>query len=136
MTHHKSDYYNKTEVFVLRNLPRVGVGFFRKSGFYPDFILWVRNKAVKTTHVRFVEPHGMHHGGLTGNQDKIEALKELRGLSDEPAFKAKNIVMDGYIVTKTDLKKIPGAEHKDWPTLEQEFRILRQQGSYVQKLLS
>lgn len=136
LTHHKSDHYNKTDVFVLRNLPRVGVGFFRKSGFYPDFILWVRNKAAKTTQVRFVEPHGMHHGGLTGNQDKIEALKELRGLSEKPAFKAKNIVIDGYIVTNTDLKKIPGAEHKDWPTLAHEFRILRQQGDYVQKLLS
>jgi hypothetical protein len=135
-THHSKGGYNKTEVFVLRNLPRVGVGFFRRSGFYPDFILWIRSKADKTTRVRFVEPHGMHHGGLSGNKDKIEAFKELEKLSNEPVFLKKNIFLDGYILTQTELKKIPGAEDKQWSELEDEFRILRQQGGYIQKLLS
>ena len=31
------------EVFLLRNLSRgAGVGFFETSGFYPDFILWIK----------------------------------------------------------------------------------------------
>jgi hypothetical protein len=133
--HSKGTYY-KTEVFVLRNLPRVGVGFFRRSGFYPDFILWIRNKTDKTTRVRFVEPHGMHHGGLSGNKDKIEAFKELQDLSKEAAFSKKKILLDGYILTQTELKKIPGAEDKTWSQLEDEFKILRQQGSYIEKLLT
>ncbi len=133
---HSKGAYNKIEVFVLRNLPRVGVGFFRRSGFYPDFILWIRNKAEKTTRVRFVEPHGMHHGGLSGNKDKIESFKELEKLSTEPPFNKKRISLDGYILTATDLKKIPGAEDKQWSELEHEFKILRQQGSYMEKLLS
>jgi hypothetical protein len=136
LTKRSTEPYRKLEVLVLRNLPRVGVGFFRRSGFYPDFILWIRNKADKTTRVRFVEPHGMHHGGISGNKDKIEALKTLRELSDERPFRKKKIAMDGFILTQTDLKRIPGAEDKDWLTLEQEFKILRQYGSYVQKLLS
>jgi hypothetical protein len=128
--------YNKTEIYILRNLPRVGVGFFRRSGFYPDFILWIRNKTDKTTRVRFVEPHGMHHGGISGNKDKIEAFKELEKLSNEPAFQKKRIFLDGYILTQTELKKIPGVEDKQWSELEDEFKILRQQGGYIQKLLT
>jgi type III restriction/modification enzyme restriction subunit len=133
---HENGRYRKTEVYVLRNLPRVGVGFFRRSGFYPDFILWIQNKAEKTTRVRFVEPHGMHHGGLSGNKDKIEAFNELQELSKETAFSKKKILLDGYILTQTDLKKIPGAEDKSWLELENQFKILRQQGSYIEKLLS
>jgi hypothetical protein len=134
-TNYTKGDYRKTDVYVLRNLPRVGVGFFRRSGFYPDFILWIRNKAEKTTRVRFIDPHGMHHGGLSGNKDKIECFKELQELSKEPAFSKKKILLDGYILTNTELKKIPGAEDKNWSQLEEEFRILRQQGSYIEKLL-
>lgn len=132
---HSKEPYQKTEVYVLRNLPRVGVGFFRRSGFYPDFILWIRDKAAKTTRVRFVEPHGMHHGGISGNKDKIEAFSELGDLSEEPAFKKKKILLDGYILTRTEIPKIPGAGDKNSSQLENEFRILKQQGGYVEKLL-
>ena len=34
----------KNEVFVLRNLSKRGIGFFQSSGFYPDFILWVKSR--------------------------------------------------------------------------------------------
>ena len=78
----------------------------------------------------------MHHGGISGNRDKIEAFHDLHGLSTEPSFKKKKIALDGYILTQTDLQKIPGAEDKNWSQLENEFRILRQQGGYIEKLLS
>jgi hypothetical protein len=134
-THHKEEPYRHLEVFLLRNLPRVGVGFFRRSGFYPDFILWIKEKATKGIWIRFLEPHGMHHGGLSGNREKIEALKELEDLSKEAPFRAKKITMDGYIVTQSKREEIPGAEDKDWPTLERDYRVLQQDGEYFEKLL-
>jgi hypothetical protein len=89
---HAAQPYANLEIFLLRNLPRVGVGFFRRSGFYPDFILWIKDRAAKTKHVQFLEPHGLRlSGGLAGNEDKIEAFKELQRLSREPTFHSKRI---------------------------------------------
>lgn len=59
---------------------------------------------------RFLEPHGMRFsGGLAGNQDKIDALKELQAVSDTPLFRAKNIAMDGFLLTQTEAHKTPDA---------------------------
>lgn len=127
--------YRNLEIFLLRNLPRVGIGFFRRSGFYPDFILWIQNRATEGTQVLFIEPHGLHHGGLTGNREKIEALKALQGLSEETLFRDRKITMAGYLLTETNLKDISGAEDKDWPTLERDYRVLRQEGAYIRKIL-
>ncbi len=132
---HNTEPYRHIEVHVLRNLPRVGVGFFRRSGFYPDFVVWIKNKRAKETRVLFIEPHGLHHGGLPGNEDKIEALKELGRLSDDDAFRRKWVTLDGYVLTDTALDKIPGAERKTWEELERSFKILRHDGNYVEKIL-
>ena len=131
---HNQGSYRDWEVYLLRNLPRVGVGFFKRSGFYPDFILWIKNRKTKTTKVQFIEPHGLHHGGLSGNEDKFEALKKLMKISEEKPFKKKKMEMSGYILTRTELNKIPGAENKDWPVLEKDYLILRQEGPYMEKI--
>jgi len=132
---HNTEPYRHIDVHVLRNLPRVGVGFFRRSGFYPDFVVWLRNRRTKETRVLFIEPHGLHHGGLSGNEDKIEALKELQKLSEGELFRRKKVTLDGYLLTDTALDKIPGAEKKSWSELERSFKILRHEGRYVEKIL-
>ena len=134
--HHAEPRFRGLEVFLVRNLPRVGVGFFRRSGFYPDFILWIKDNSSGSVRVRFLEPHGMRlSGGLAGNQEKIEALKELEDISNTEPFRAKKIVMDGYLLTETDLHDIPDAKGKTKAQLEQEFRLVRQQGMYMEKIL-
>ncbi len=43
-------YLSEVEVFLLRNLSRgAGVGFFETSGFYPDFILWIKKEKNSTS---------------------------------------------------------------------------------------
>jgi hypothetical protein len=73
--HHLEEQYRHLELYLLRNLPKVGVGFFIHSGFYPDFILWARDRRDKTVRVRFLDPHGLHHAGLAGNSDRFNALR-------------------------------------------------------------
>jgi hypothetical protein len=131
---HNQGVYRDWEVYLLRNLPRVGVGFFKRSGFFPDFILWIKDKKTKTVRVQFIEPHGLHHGGLSGNQDKFDALRDLGKLSQEKPFQKKKMTMSGYILTRTELKKIPDVGDKDWLTLEKEYPVLRQEGAYVGRI--
>lgn len=133
---HGEPRFRNLEVFLLRNPPRVGVGFFRRSGFYPDFILWIRHKADGSVRVRFLEPHGMRlSGGLAGNQEKIDALKELQAVSSTPAFQRANVAMDGYLLTQTALTDIPGARGKTREQLERDSRLVFQEGNYVEKIL-
>jgi hypothetical protein len=132
-SHEQKDYKDMT-VYLLRNLPRVGVGFFRKSGFFPDFVMWLKEKGEDCTKVVFLEPHGLHHGGLQGNKDKMDALNKLAAISQERLFKRKRIKMAGFLLTKTKMKDIPDAGNRSWSDLEQEYPLLRQEGTYIQKL--
>ena len=57
------------ELFLLKNQSRGrGVGFFETSGFYPDFILWIRNGDKQR--IVFIEPHGMIHARSYRQDDK------------------------------------------------------------------
>jgi hypothetical protein len=76
----------------------------------------------------------IHHEGLSGNQDKFDALRDLKKLSQEKSFQKKKIELSGHVLTRTDLNKIPGAENKDWRELEKEYPILRQDGDYIKKV--
>lgn len=135
----ESHRYRDTEVYLLRNLPKVGVGLFIRSGFYPDFILWVGNPKRNTTHVIFLDPHGLHHEGLENN-DRFEAIKKLREIGADTRFQSKGICLDGYILVPgtTPLENIPGAKGKTWADLEREYPLLRQdeEGLYVQRVLA
>ncbi|MGH7381116.1 MAG: DEAD/DEAH box helicase family protein [Candidatus Methylomirabilales bacterium] len=136
-TNRAKPQYRDTEVCLLRNLPKVGVGMFIRSGFYPDFILWTRNRKSKGTQVVFLDPHGLHHEGVEGN-DRFEAIEKLRQLGADERFKRKKISLDGYILApaNTTPDSIPGAKNMTWPDLEDKFPILRQDGPYIQRVFA
>jgi len=123
-------------VYLLRNLPGSGIGLFRRSGFYPDFVLWLKDKPSGAIHVRFLDPHGLHHGGLDGSADKFEALKSLAELSRQPDFSSRQITLDGFILANTPVAQIPDAGGRDWPALERDLPLMRQEGDYAGKLLT
>lgn len=133
--HHAEEPYSCLEVYLLRNLPKVGVGFFIHSGFYPDFILWARDRRDKAVHIRFLDPHGLHHAGLSGNANRFDALRQLKVVSTQPEFNRKKIKMDGYLMVATKLEQIVDRDTRDWSTLEEEFPIIRQEGDYQRKIL-
>jgi hypothetical protein len=133
--YHGDGQYRDRELFVLRNPPGTGVGFFRRSGFFPDFILWLRNSSGHTR-VRFVEPHGMVYGGLgLSNQDKIEAFRELKSLNGKEEFRRAGLEVGGYLVTQTPKSAIPGAENLEWSDLARDYHLLPQRDDYIATLL-
>ena len=90
------------EIFLLRNLSRgKGVGFFDKRGFYPDFILWIKD-ALKQRIV-FIEPHGMLHAQAYQHDDKARLHESLPGLAAAMASRTalKNVTLDSFIVSAT-----------------------------------
>ncbi|GAB6274473.1 MAG: hypothetical protein STSR0004_13360 [Peptococcaceae bacterium] len=57
------DKFAGVEVYLLRNFPKIGIGFFNLSSFYPDFILWVKKEKKQT--IVFIDPKGLEHLILT-----------------------------------------------------------------------
>jgi len=109
---------------------------FVRSGFYPDFILWIRNKKTKSVRVVFLDPHGLHHEGIVDN-DRFAAIEKLRDIGTNKKFRTKRIKLEGYILAPADtsLDNIPGAKG-NWDDLEKNYPLFRQEGSYVEKIFA
>jgi len=131
---HKKLPYKHLKVYLLRNMPKSGIGLFHRSGFYPDFIMWLKNIKTSAVHVRFIDPHGLHHGGLSGSADKFAALYKLKEFSELDDFKSRKISLDGFILADTPIMQIPDANGRDWNDLEAEFPLIRVQKGYCNKL--
>ncbi len=97
------------EVFLLRNQGRgAGVGFFENSGFYPDFILWVKSDDCQR--IVFIEPHGMIHENAYAHDDKTRLHERLPDLAREISQRSgvSDVQLDSFIISQTeysDLKK-------------------------------
>ncbi len=133
---HNSPTFRDCELYVLRNLARTGVGLFHRSDFYPDFILWLHNTDTGATHIIFVEPHGLHHEGLTGNADRFAALRALEDIGARPEFKDQNIHLRGFLLTTTPRSQIVDAGDRSKEELESAYPLLFREGAYLEKMLS
>ena len=90
------------EVYLLRNLSRgKGIGFFDTRGFYPDFILWIKEGS--TQRIVFIEPHGMLYAEAYEHDQKARLHERLPELAEAIAgrTKLKNVTLDSFIVSAT-----------------------------------
>jgi len=95
------------EIFLLRNLSRgKGIGFFEKRGFYPDFILWI--KEGEQQRIVFVDPHGMRHAEAYEHDEKARLHESLPALADAMGKRSglKNVVLDSFIVSATPFEDL------------------------------
>ena len=98
------------EVFLLRNLSKKGVGFFNNAGFYPDFIMWVKEKDKQT--VIFIDPKGI----LIEDEDKIKLYEYLKKEIQPEIYKKSpgiNLKIDSYILSVTDYSSIKRNKSKE-----------------------
>ncbi len=133
---HAQAAYRDCELYVLRNLAVSGISLFHRAGFYPDFILWLHNRQTAETKALFIEPHGLHHEGLSGNADKFAALTAVRALSGRPDFQKAQVTLDGYVLTNSKLEDIRDANGRDWPALEAAYPLKRMEGDYIRDILA
>lgn len=93
--------FKDREVFLLRNLSQRGVKFFQTSGFYPDFIMWMRRGDKQTT--AFIDPKGIRN---TGNfsDEKIQLHKNIKGI--EKKIKTPKLRLESFILSVSKYKDI------------------------------
>ena len=108
------DASEATEIFLLRNESKKGVGFYYTAGFYPDFILWVKNG--DSQRIVFIEPHGMGREDAPDTNEKIRLYRRLQELSAKLGKDSqwKNISLDSYIVSPTSYNEMADKWSGNW----------------------
>jgi len=107
------------ELFLLRNLGRGrGHGFFEREGFYPDFILWIKDRDGQR--VVFVEPHGMVHEKTYWDSDKTQLHLRLAELSEKLRRdrELEGVTLDSYIISATPYEGLAPYYHDGSWTLQ------------------
>ncbi len=106
----KKDKFENNDVFLLRNLSRKGIGFFLSSGFYPDFIIWIKKE--NKQYMIFIDPKGIRHLG-NFNDDKIQLcvsyIKEIEEkINEELKNRRENIELqlDAFILSVSSFNNI------------------------------
>ena len=98
--------FKEKEIFLLRNLSQKGIKFFQTSGFYPDFIMWLRSKNKQAT--VFIDPKGIRNLG-NFNNEKIQLHKYIKEIKEEVNKTHKNLKLGSLILSVSkykDIKKI------------------------------
>jgi gamma-glutamylcyclotransferase (GGCT)/AIG2-like uncharacterized protein YtfP len=86
------------DFYLLRNMSRGhGFGFyFLSGGFYPDFMLWIKNKKTNEQFLSFIDPHGLRNEQLKWDSPKINLYKTIKGL--EKKLSATNFTLQSFIL--------------------------------------
>jgi superfamily II DNA or RNA helicase len=89
-------------IVLLRNEAREGVGFMLDWGeFYPDFILWIREKKGNRMDIVFVEPKGLKMLGDVLNNEKIIFLSEGLRETLRKQYENWQVEVKGFILSTT-----------------------------------
>ena len=105
-----------TELYLLRNKSKVGMGFFEAGNFYPDFIMWIKNG--NTQRISFIDPKGILH--LSPNDPKLEFYKTIKELQARLSEKSNGnqVILNSFIFSATPSLQL--REHLGINRLEQE----------------
>jgi len=92
----EDEKFKNSEVSLLRNKSKTGVGFFEDGGFYPDFILWILKD--KKQYITFIDPKGIMQ--LNPKTDsKINFYETIK--EKEKILNDKDIILNSVIISNT-----------------------------------
>jgi len=126
--------FEDTQLCLLRNQSRKGVGFFEAHGFYPDFILWLVQG--DTQHIAFIDPKGLRQ--ITGfEHPKIRFYKTIKE-EIEPRLEEKSVNLSSFIITTTkyhEVKHWDGGHDINQFNSNNVYFMEEQQGAYIETIL-
>jgi hypothetical protein len=133
--------FENSEVFLLRNLSKRGIGFFISSGFYPDFIIWIRNEGVQ--HMIFVDPKGIRNLG-NFNDGKIQlCVSYIKKIEKKVNVELKrkgervNLQLNAFIISVSsydDIKTKFGEGKYSKKEFEEHNIFFQKDGGYLKKI--
>jgi hypothetical protein len=131
----KQTLQNK-ETFLLRNQSKKGVGFFITSGFYPDFILWTKQKDGQN--IKFIDPKGLRNLGNFQDEKIQFCTSILKDIEKEVEKKVKNVELEAFILSTSkydDIKKTFGTGNHSKEEFEQHHILFMEDPSYISRII-
>ena len=129
------------EVFLLRNLSRKGVGFFLDSGFYPDFIIWIKKE--NKQHIIFIDPKGIRNLG-NFKDEKIQLcgsyIKEIEQQINKELDKngvKENLQLDSFILSVTSYNDIKNIFNERNSTIDDFWKhnvVFQEENDYIKRI--
>ena len=93
--------FEKTELFVLRNQSKTGMGFFEAGNFYPDFIMWLIKD--NKQYITFIDPKGLRNVDVV-NGAKINFYKTIKEI--ESKLGDESTILNSFIVSTTSYNEL------------------------------
>ncbi len=114
---YSQDQYTACEFYLLRNssVQSKGFGFYfsASGGFYPDFLLWIKQKSAgaEKQYLTFIDPHGLRNEDTGFSSDKIQLHMYLK--TDFPEI--ANVTLNSFILATSsfDLSAVQNWERPD-----------------------
>jgi hypothetical protein len=101
------EFFDEYHIALLRNEAREGVGFMLDWGeFYPDFILWLREKKGNRIYIVFVEPKGLKMVGNVFNYEKVRFLSEGLKETFRKQYENWQVEVKGFILSTTPYEEL------------------------------
>lgn len=91
-----------SELYLLRNISRKGIGFFEANNFYPDFIMWLIVDGIQ--YVTFIDPKGLRQ--VQGVKEPKIAFHKSIKTTIQPKVGDADIVLNSFIISTTPYDEI------------------------------
>ena len=114
LAEHRDPCLHGKELFLIRNLTRGrGVSFFDDYAYYPDFIIWLKDKTCQ--HVIFLDPKGLSRYG-SREQRKVSLHQEIKKTETQIRTSDPDMRLHAYVLSVTPPNLIDGAvrSRDDW----------------------
>jgi hypothetical protein len=138
----RTKFSEHRKMFVLRNLPKKGIGFFIKTlNYFPDFIIWI--KTDDKQRIIFADPKGLTHMIKGFEDDKIQLFNHIKDIETILAKKLldmgemEKIELDSYIISRTSVRDAQPIFGTSLPGTYEQHHILLQEEreKYIAKML-
>jgi hypothetical protein len=118
----KPEILDKYHIVLLRNEAREGVGFMLDWGeFYPDFILWIREKNGNRVYIVFVEPKGLKMLGDVLNNEKVMFLSEGLKETFKKQYENWQVEVKGFILSTTPYEELRRGQASEKSKSKEEY---------------
>jgi len=123
------------EIYLLRNIPKLGVGFFENYYFYPDFILWILDG--EKQHIVFVDPKGLGYMFRGEESHKIRLHKDIKNIEQILVKKHhKQLTLDSFIISVSNYNDVKSNFSRTKVGLESENVFFQDDKNHIVKLFS
>ncbi len=133
--------FANNEIFLLRNLSKRGIGFFMSAGFYPDFIIWVKDK--NKQNIIFIDPKGIRNLGNFDDEKIQLCVHDIKDIESRVNEKLSNkneklsLHLDAFIISVSsydDVKTTFGNGDYSKDDFESHNIIFQEKRGYIEKL--